>query len=229
MNLRHIPALSLSLLGIALALGGAPSHGFAQALFDYNGAPAAHRTDGQFTVGTLFTVGDFPLVVSHLGAQDSGPSGPSVGPEGGGGFFSPPISVGLWDATGTSLLATAGVLSTDPLNDSYRYHALSSPLVLSANTQYLIGAAVGGGIEWFEDSGANVSPPFTGLEVTMDQNRFAIGGTLAPPLSNGTLTIGRWAPANALVTELPEPSAIAIWSLIGLGMCGFACCTRRKK
>jgi hypothetical protein len=165
-------------------------------------------------------------VITHLGVQDDGASGPNPP----NGFVTSPINVGLWNATGTTLLANTGVLSTDPLNDSYRYHALTSPVVLSANTQYLIGAAVGSGLEFFEDSGAAVSPPFTGLEVAMIQNRFnGPNGTLQPPLSDGTLTVGRWAPANALAVALPEPGTIVIWGLLGAVGLAISCRVCRKR
>ena len=37
------------------------------------------------------------------------------------GFFSTPLEVGLWNSTGTTLIATASVATTDPITGSYRY------------------------------------------------------------------------------------------------------------
>ncbi len=60
------------------------------------------------------------------------------------------IDVGLWNATGTTLLGSVRLISAGQVIDSWRWHQLASPQVLQADTQYLIGAPVGGGIEWFQ-------------------------------------------------------------------------------
>jgi hypothetical protein len=47
--------------------------------------------------------------------------------------------VGLWTASGV-LLASTTVLRNDSLYRSCRYHELSAPVVLAANTRYYVGA-----------------------------------------------------------------------------------------
>ncbi|MCX6925862.1 MAG: hypothetical protein NT154_22045, partial [Verrucomicrobia bacterium] len=108
------------------------------------------RADGPYTIGNSITVGNQALVVDKLGAMDTTSTG--LGTD---GFVAGSVQVGIWNAGGI-LLASATVTSADPLDGSYRYHALPAPITLAANTTYLIGARVGAGIEWFLD--ANLNP-----------------------------------------------------------------------
>ena len=177
-------------------------------------------------MGNLIEVGSDDLLITHLGAQDDGPSGPD-----GNGFLAGGVDVGLWSADGSTLLASARVLSGDPLTGTYRYQELATPITLSANTQYLIGAAVGGGIEWFEDNQSTVI--FQGSGVSLIENRVRSGGTLGAPTSNGGGTVGRWGPANALIAppaaqgDIPEPATLAMLPLGAAGLGGYV--RRRKK
>lgn len=181
---------------------------------NYDGSLASGRADFTGTIGNLFTVGAQSLTVTDLGAQDFGPTGANTD-----GFFAPPISVGIWNAAGTSLLASTTVASADPLTGSYRYDAIT-PIVLIAGTQYLIGARVGGGIEWFGDAGA--ATPYTGNGIiTLDASRVVAGG-FAAPTGAGGLSAGRWAPANFLATSVPEPFTFSmlLFGCIGLWLVG---------
>ncbi len=167
---------------VVALIGLSAGTSFAQ-IINYNGNAATHRADGPYTIGNLFTVGSENIWITHLGAQDDSAAGPTTD-----GFFAGNINVGLWNATGTTLLATASVPSTGSLFGSYRYAPVAgSPITLNAGTQYLIGAAVGGGLEWFEDSGAGAAP-FVGNGVTLDASRFNSGGTLTAPLSPGVFS-----------------------------------------
>jgi len=102
---------------------------------------------GTVTGGNLgydFTVGSTPLMITALGLWD--------GPQGGGagfigdGFGSEHI-IGLWDNSG-NLLAKATMLigTTDTLMGEFRYSSVLTPtnpgpVILSANTTYVLGAA----------------------------------------------------------------------------------------
>ena len=195
---------------LLLFFAASPANIFAD-LITYIPGAASHRADGPYTIGNLFTVGDDDLLLTHLGAQDNSANGPTND-----GFFSPPISVGLWNATGTSLLASASVQSAEALVDTYRYAPINGggAITLTAGNQYLIGAAVGGGREWFEDGGS--TPLFTGNGITLNESRFISGGTLSAPTSQGTLAAGRWAPANAITSVIPEPGTLSLF-VLGLG------------
>ncbi|WP_437664902.1 hypothetical protein [Sorangium sp. So ce1182] len=163
-------------------------------LFSDGGGPASHRTDGPGTVGILFQVGSTAMTVSALGGQDDSVSGPAAD-----GFVGGGLQVGLWDATGTTLLASTTVLSADSLVGTYRYRALASPITLQPNTSYLIGALVGGAFEPFEDNAG--AAKFSAHGATIVGNRYAIGNSLTAPTIDGAETLGRWAPASLLFSS----------------------------
>lgn len=191
---------------LAMATGPASA-----AIITCNSASISHRLDGPYTIGMLFQVGPSPITISHLGVQDDGSSGPNSD-----GFVGGSVNVGLWNADGTTLLGSVQVASSDLLLDTYRYHALTGYITLQANTQYLIGAAVGVGREWWEDNYPSGTATFAGNGVSIIQNRVNVGGTLAAPLLDGTSTLGRWGPANA--TFIPEPSTLAMLLGGGIGL-----------
>ena len=210
---------------VFMAVLAAPTLSHAIVL-DYNPAiQGTARGDGPWVIGTLFQVGPQNQLITHLGAQDADAAATANDPDGADGltgfadddgFVRPFIDVGLWDATGTTLLAQARVLTTDPVVDSWRWHALTSAVVLQANTQYLIGATVGAGIEWFIDD-VTAPVPFTANPgFSLIQNRFISSptGTLLAPTSNGTGVLGRWGAANA-ASLIPEPATATLLLLTG--------------
>lgn len=121
------PYLILTVL--ALSTGLAPLRAVPVAAFDFTGGSR---------VGTLgVTLGfDFDVhstvQVTHLGLFDSNDNG-----------LSSSHLVGLWSDTGT-LLSQVTIPSgtTAPSDDSFRYVALTTPLVLTAG-KYVVGAQVG--------------------------------------------------------------------------------------
>ena len=176
---------------------------------DFDGTSAS-RSDGPFVIGNLFTVGAKNLSVLALGVQDYGPSGVANA----NGFVASPRGVGIWNAAGTILLASASVASTDPLTGTYRYASIT-PIVLSAGMQYLIGASVGSGREYFGDGGAPASYSGSPGIITLNDSRFISSGVLAAPTSSGGLAAGRWAAANFLTPE-PSSSAMLLFGTLGL-------------
>ncbi len=193
MNTTPSTLLRTAVLAALLALAANP--GLAQTLFNVNNPipdGTATRGDGPFTVGTAFVVGAEPVVVNELGVMDVN----------GDGYYAP-VSVGLWNEDGRVLLGSVTVTGSDALIGYSRYHALTAPVTLSANTTYLIGARVGAGIEWFLDSWPNdlVTP---NPRITILESRYATGDALAAPTSSGGAS-ARWCPANAaLVTSDPD-------------------------
>ncbi len=202
------------LLSAALLLAALPSACLAAAVVSYNSAPATSRGDGPWTVGIAFTVTQAGgVLVTQLGVQDAG-SGGSPNTD---GFVAVSAAVGLWDSTGGTLLATATVTSTDTLIDSYRYVTLGTPVTLATGT-YLLGAAVGSGIEWFLDGNPSTSPFVAAAGIIWVENRYQSGGALAAPVLNGGGSLGRWSPANAQFTVIPEPSVTLTGIAGGLGL-----------
>lgn len=194
------------------------------AVISYNGTTFAPRGDGPFTIGNLIEVGSSPITINALGVQDLSSSG--NGQPASDGFFNN-VFVGLWTADGATLLSSVVIPASgagSTLIDSYRYVGLSADLsteiTLAANTQYLIGAGVGSGVEWFTDSNT-ATVPFTGNGVTIVQNRFSFTAGDAPT-GDGGGSVGRWAAANA--TFIPEPSSATL-----LGLAGMALLLRRRK
>lgn len=206
-------------------------------LVTYNPAnPAnASRTDGPYTIGFLFEVGGAPLLISHLGAQDVDNPNPNEVLQDGtrpfgdndGFVTSGNVSVGLWDSTGTTLLASVLVTDTSLQINSWRYEAIAGgPLTLDANTRYLIGARVGSGIEAFLDEGTGANDIFSPNGITFLENRFATGGVLSAPISNGLGTLGRWGAANATFVPVPEPSSLML--MAGSLLLGLSIARRRR-
>jgi len=125
--------------------------------------------------------------------------------------------VGIWNASGTTLLASATVTTSDPeLAGDYRYASIAT-LTLDANTDYLVGALVGTGYADFGDDDTTATYSADTDVTIVDDTYIGSGSTLAAPTVNGTDALGRWAPANATdLQAVPEPSALALSALGGL-------------
>lgn len=199
----------------------------------YDGSTFTPRADGPFTIGNLILIGGSDLSVSALGIQDLDNSGNGLTATDGfaNGYD---VTVGIWNADGSSLLASvtldASATGSTEVN-SYRYLSLGSNITLAAGTQYLIGATVGNGIEFFYGAdNAGVSSPYsTGGDLSIVGATFAgiAGGApvIAAPTSGAGGSPNRWAPANFQYTAVPEPSAGAL--LLGLG--SLALVLRRRR
>jgi len=177
------------------------------------------RADGPYTVGSLFQVDQAGgIIVTHLGVQDVGDNG-----------FSGATSVGLWNAAGTTLLASTTVSGSDILIDHYRYVTLATPVTLTQGTSYLLGAVVGGTFPAFSDGLVQrtryspFSSEFAGI--TLQDSVVGFGGAaLTAPLLSGGYP-GRWGAANALFAV---PDGGATLPLLGLACAGMAWCNRRR-
>ena len=214
-----VPSFALhggaNVLAVEVHQAPALAQGASLLSYEAGATPAAARLDGPYTIGSRIRVATSQQL-THLGVQDADAAVDANDPDGADGLTgyadddgflngSAGIPVGLWNAAGT-LLASATVVSSDPHFGGWRYQAVT-PVTLAANTDYYIGARVGSGLEWFLDSasGAAIFAPEAG--VSLPQSTFATGASLARPTNDGTLTIGRWGAANAL---LGAPSAFSV-------------------
>jgi hypothetical protein len=184
------------------------------------------RSDGAYTVGNSFIVSALSdLQVTGLGVMDVASDG-----------FLGTVQVGLWDSTGTNLLAsiTSGFSAGNPTVGNYRFQTLGAPVTLTANTTYLIGALIGGpgngNFETFIDNSGAAAITTTSAAatyLTLGNSTFNVGAALAAPTTSGGTPIGRWGPANLQFAAVPEPSTYA--ALAGLGALGFAVLRRRRQ
>ena len=136
----------LSICGAALVCGS----GFqvqANTIITNAGPGGLSIADSDANFGYDFTVGSTPLLVTALGLWD--------GPQEVQGQFSGAIGdgfvnshvIGLWDSSGNLLAkATIQPLTVDTLVGEFRYSSVliptnPGPVILSANTTYVLGAA----------------------------------------------------------------------------------------
>jgi hypothetical protein len=130
--------------------------------------------------------------------------------------------VGIYDVNG-SLLASATVLSgtASPLAVGFRWAALSSPLTLSANTQYVIAAWYDTNNDWFKQC-ATINSNFTYIVGRYQDNT----GGLAFPGNTWNLTPGGFFGPNLAGNPVPIPAAI--W-LLGAGLMGLVGIRRKVR
>jgi len=161
-----------------------------------------------YTVGFDFTVGSAPLLVTELGIWDQGQNG-----------LDNQHMVGLWDTSGlllTSLTIPSGTSST--LDGQFRYISLDSPVLLAANSDFVIGASyISGDSDRFliARTYENANPIFDAA-VTPGLERFGTDpSTLTfPSFSDGSPNLGDFGP-NMMFTVVPEPSVLCL-----IGLCG---------
>jgi hypothetical protein len=175
-----------------------------------------------FVVGNEFTVGSSPLLVSMLGVFDVSADGLAVAHE-----------AGIWDLSSTTPIVSATIPSGTggTLIDNFRYVSVT-PVTLNANTTYRMGALFFASSDPFHDNffSPSVNPGVftTGPDAafTAGPNRFEVSGTLVRPDSDGTVTAGRWAGANAIYEVVPEPTS---FSMLLIGVSGLGFIARRKQ
>jgi hypothetical protein len=214
-----VPSFALhggtNVLAVEVHQAPALAQGTSMLYYEAAASPAAARLDGPYTIGSRIRVATSQQL-THLGVQDADAAVDANDPDGADGLTgyadddgflngSTGIQVGLWNAAGTQL-ASATVVSSDPHFGGWRYKAVT-PVTLTANTDYYLGARAGNGIEWFLDNGSGTAIFAPEAGVSLLQSTFATGGSLARPTNDGTLTIGRWGAANAL---LGAPSVLSV-------------------
>lgn len=174
--------------------------------------------NGSYNVGYEFSVGSSSLSVSALGFYDVG-----------GISLADSHQVGLWTATG-DLLATATVPSgVNTLLDGFAFQTLTTPVTLSANTNYVLGAY------WpttadrvYANTLPGTDPAFSEATLVGSRVSSAMGATgfAFPSQGNGADGVS-WIGANLEYSAIPEPSAYA--AILGAVAFGFAAVRRRRK
>ena len=132
------------------------------------------------TLGCVFRVGSSNVVVSHLGIYNAGGAGLTI-----------THSAGVFNSSGSSLLGsvTAASATVYYFTNDYQWLPLNPPLLLSANTTYLIASDVvsGSGDSWNDATAqTNWNTYFVGTNVASTrQTRYSALGAIwpTPPLS----------------------------------------------
>ena len=168
--------------------------------------------DSTLTIGFEFTVGPDPVEITALGIQTSG-----IG-------NSPTRGVGLWELDGTPLATVLVEQANDPTSDGYTWGALGSPVLLQANTTYVIAARTDNTTYSFELLTNNLLDP----AFSLGAGRWATGSFANDPnpafAANSDATYW-WPHANAQFSVVPEPSTAL---LLALGLAGISAHRRRR-
>ncbi len=162
------------------------------------------------TVGFAFTVGTSNISVTDLGVLDIGANG-----------LTDSHDVGIWTSAG-ALLGSATVLSGNSgtiiaanANDSFHFVSLGSPLTLTANTQYYVGAFYNSSLA---DLPYQVGPLSGFPAATVDSslgalNTRALSNYGSSPLLFPFYTDGGASAIvgpNLIATAVPEPSTYGL-------------------
>ena len=212
MNLTKISKVGAGLFALSAILFSAPSQA-AQPVIAFS--TATTQVLSNFTIGYRFTVGASAITVTQLGVFDKN----------GDGLLSS-HDVGIWDSTGTTLLASGTVASgvAGSLTANFRYVSIAN-LALSAGTSYLIGSTAGID-EWgFNNYTALVIDP----AITVNENRYTAGGALAAPTTNNPAFPFFAGPNFQYATPggVPEPGTIALLLASGFSSLGVLARNRR--
>lgn len=159
-----------------------------------------------YTIGWDFTVTNGPIFVSHLGYYDYAGDGLGGSHE-----------VGIFDSSGNLLASNtvaAGVtelLVGDPTLGWFRYHALSTDLVLQPGSTYRIGG-VGSDNDAAQNSPQNLTVG----------TRLVLGDSYSTPTGTGVLTFPTTfisGPENPFsgpnFLYIPEPSTVMLFATGG--------------
>ncbi len=158
----------------------------------------------QSTIGYEFQTGALPLSVTALGAWDEFTGTPNLNES---------HQVAIWNSDGSQQLALATVLAGSPPSNqigAYSYANLSTPVVLAANTDYVIGLGIGT-VDYFHGSVFTASltgPVFDSPAVTFVERlgNFPDGG-FSFPTGYAEPGSSAWdAPNFTFTLVTPEPA-----------------------
>ncbi len=208
------------LLGIAIAslvaLGPSPGRAaqftYATAAGNFQFFPGSGFT---VTAGTVFDVNN-PLTINSVGVFDFGNDGLMEAHE-----------IGIWNAAG-SLLASANIPAgtTASLRDGFRWVDLSSPLTLSAERGYVIGAE-------YTATDSSAQADILGTRATIDSNftlvRNALGSGFGFPGGTQPGISGFFGPnMSGSTASVPEPASWVTTMFVLLPIGIYALCRLRK-
>jgi hypothetical protein len=174
MNLPRTIQWAMPLAAAGLLLG-AVTPGSAQVTEMLHETQDGTRDDYTGVIGTEFKVGSTNVVVSHLGIYDANGDGLAL-----------THTAGLFTLGGASLLGTAAFAadSSAYFTNGVRWMPLDPPLLLAANTSYVLGAdVISGSGDPFKDSYAptNWNARFVGTNAASTRStHYSAGGTSWP-------------------------------------------------
>jgi len=206
-------ALLTMLATVPLSLSGA------EPAFAWDGSQADFfaQDDGPFTVGFQFRV-ESEILVTALGAYDYAGDG-----------FATPHSIGIWTLAGGAPILTVTIPSGSGGSSlgQFRYVNVSG-VVLSANTEYIIGASdFYGTINDIYAGGVPVQAFSTPAAITFMGHR---GAGESPGLVFPTVHFDALSPttfgANFQYVPVPEPSR---WMFLGPGVVLSIAMARRQR
>jgi hypothetical protein len=160
------------------------------------------------TLGYNFFTGSNPYTIETMGIWDQGDNGLAESHE-----------VGIWNAAGTSLLATAIIPAGTAANlvDGFRYVSIT-PVTLPANTEFLAGAFTGTAA----DAVIRFTTATTVPEITLGSTRFdpvpPTGIFTAPTSTQGTTFDDGYFGLN-FNGAVPEPGSLGLM-IVGLIITG---------
>lgn len=175
-------------------------------------ATSSTASAGDFTLGYRFTVGSQSLSVTSLGIWDNNGDGLETGGTGA-------RQMAIWDAGGTLVPGTSVTVPTNgTLDNQFRYQALTSPVTLLANTDYVIGFDSNGLTIHNSSFTTSESPTFNTTYLTLydvpgggiptgQRARRINGGGFSFP--NSVAGGGTPWEANFMFSVVPEPSSFS--------------------
>ncbi len=176
--------------------------------------PTGGAQDASLTIGFEFIVGPDPVSITALGIMEQGPLGSY-------GFgSSAEREAAIWETDGTPVASVLVNQLTDPLVDGFIWGSLPAPVVLQANTSYILGARTDNAFYAFLPLANDILDP----AFTLVQGRWVSGGpTYVIPTAqfpSGTDASFYWTHVNAQFTVVPEPVGLMLVAaaLVALGV-----------
>lgn len=168
------------------------------------------------TVGFQFTTGTSKMRVTALGMLDAGGNGLNFAHD-----------VGLWNASGSTLLASITIpqsgwditYDVPSTTDNFVFMNLAIPVLLNANTDYVMGMCDPAGQTdfWTQPLFGPVGWPATTSALgTLVTRRYVGGTSLAFP--SGSDAGGQALIGPNLIAEIPEPASLSLLALGGLAL-----------